>query len=800
MPGMRRHKAFLAIVATAVIAHSLVYACLGTPSGEIARPAVDSPDKRNADAGAATSGKLQGHAPSVSVLPEGKNPAYQVAALLHDSESEASAGFEAVSSKTQPQTSLNDYTPSPPTVRLGAAKEAHKEVDFPQISLQYGVRRRLEGRLPNGKDIQELLSEHTFPHSGVSSRRLQLLSGLSQLTAPLSTVTNLFSSGMSAREKDQLDSFTTWVSTSKERLYKDMVFITGAKKHGMDEFAMKQLIKKVGLESFSTGEIPSNVSLTHQESLVLDAARRSRFQVDMIITTYEREVAQHVKKFRQGLQGGMTQTLRSAVTSVASNGLFKHQREIPTVRRLEKTPRLRRLAPLVGSSGLLGAAGSLFRSLDPSNLSHSLSAGLGGLGLHHLHLPNIGGLNVRDDGAMPTLPPLADIGALQEALQNIFPGPQQANALSGPLRSFQQGVSIATDGAVGAFLSREGLLPFLSVDTAKHLLGGFIGGEAIAPHGVSGWGDLGLSPAAASGLAAAMPFETFLTKLGELAQEVDSEVGAMKRETKRRINAEGLHILPEQLGQVDNILNTIVWGALRPPVRRLQQNESAESESLSQDAEGPKQSVDLQQEATIGAQQQIGHTQQEDEKGQPPTTESPQPSEISPTPQREKEKQGDDEAFSSMMDALLQDVHLENTQDDAEEEIQAGLQRIELLADAVTVLLKEYEKAVEHLQELLEDQIDTAEEIREELHDEVKDLREKVHEKKATHPRAATAAAEVAKAYDEAVEGLKETLEGLLQQQPTTELPAVLQQPIAALAAKIEAAVDEKKPSPLAAH
>ncbi|CDI83033.1 hypothetical protein EAH_00032330 [Eimeria acervulina] len=132
----------------------------------------------------------------------------------------------------------------------------------------------------------------------------------------------------------------------------------------------------------------------------------------------------------------------------------------------------------------------------------------------------------------------------------------------------------------------------------------------------------------------------------------------------------------------------------------------------------------------------------------------------------------------------------------------AALQRVELLADAVTVLLREYEKAVEHLQDLLDDQLDAAEEIREELEDQVKEIRDQVKTaRKPMQQRAATAAAEVARAYDGALEGFKASLEALLEQpQKTQPASPTMQGDFATLAARIQAAADEKLPFLATAH
>lgn len=896
MLGISRRKAFLACTATAILAQGLV--CC-SPVAALSNSASTTPaqDNQENSYAAVAAGRPHGYAPTPAFL-EGKKPGFQVAALDNQSQDIASASVESSTNTTE--TPQHEATADPaPSQGLESSvspdSAGHAEGQRPTA---VAARRRLQGTVAT-VGPQKSPSEHKFT-AGVPHRRLQLLAGLSQLTQlpHLSPLPNLFGSGLSARDKDLLETFSRRVGTSRERLYRDLMFTTGAKSLGMDEFSVKQLVAKVGLENISTGHIPSSVHLSHQESRVLEAARRSHFGVERIIAAYEREVAQHAKTLRRGLEANVDNpALRSKIASIASDNLFKRPRDVITVRRLQESPRIRRLAALLQGSGLLGTAGSLFRSMDPSSLPHSLSAGLGGLGLHHLNLPNIGALGHHSGSAQGPLP-ITDLSGLQQALQSIFPASQQVTAISGPLRSFQQGVETATDGAIGSFLSREGLLPFLSIDAAKQMLGGLLGGEVAGPNGLTDWKDLGLSPAAVSGLSAAMPFDTFLNKFTSLAQEVDSGVGIMKREAKKRIGAQGFAILPDQLNQVDNILDRLVWGTLNTPVRRLQQTEAADmalgeptqqitpSEGANKhqvpSPEEPKTEISPVADAGLPAKEltpqvteaqvlptstpehlatppqqvQLPSSSQQEEQLQPvpdpaqaasdteqstlkpeqprpePETapEQEQPSSELNTPsagteplpdhaqQTTVEKSDDTQqqqqqaagsttqqaadsttAVDDLVNALLD----ENVgEEDPEDAINAALQRVELLADAVTVLLSEYERAVEHLQDLLDDQLDTAEEIREELEEQVKDLKSQVTAAQQTKQEGtATAAAEVAKAYDEAMESFKASLEGLLEK-PQAEQPLspALQGDISGLAAKIEAAAEEKLPPLVSAH
>lgn len=907
-------RALLSCAALAALAHSLVHSCLAA-----ARPLNNAPTSatqsgvQGRSSVAGVSDNPQEYVPGLSGFLEGKNPAYQVAALNSRRHLE-SAVFVGTSEDRveayQPQHSSNETKPLPQLQPSGADPAPPSKV----------------------KDYNERLAQHKISPGIPPPRRLQLLAGLSQLTQlpQLGTLPNFLGSGLSARDRDQLETFSRRVATSRERVYKDLLFATGGRLHGMDEFAMKQLVTKVGLENLSSGTVPSSHQFSHQELRVLDAARRSHFSVQRIIASYEREVAQHARTLRNTLEASMNNPIiRSKIASIASDNLFKRPREV-SVRRLQDSSRNRSLAALLQGPGLLGSASSFIRSMDPSGLSQSLSAGLGGLGLQHLHLPNIGGLGLHQDGTSQGLLPITDISGLQQALQAVFPLSQQVTALSGPLRSFQQGVETATDGAIGAFLSREGLLPFLSVGTAKELLGGLIGGEAVGPQGLRGWDDLGLSPVSVSGLAAVMPFDTFLTKFAALAHEVDSDVGVMKREARKRLGAGGVSMLPEQLSQVDNILDRLVWGTLRAPVRRLQHTEATgemrhdwqphlhapaqhmthafpmaqlpnvEGQNLPTPAQHrlqplvvpnhqpkqitpsnlalkpnlpppPQQAVPEPEPSTRGHEQSPAeHQVSLPDHGQPspdpvqypseleqpmfepeqrtaepeePTSEpgqttanpaqttseperttpnpeqprfelqqptaDPQRPVLEPEPEKQapvgqdpqadqqeqnQQKEDNGNAIDTLFGAMLGNDIVGM---DPEEAMQAALQRVELLADAVTVLLKEYEKAVEHLQDLLDDQLDAAEEIREELEDQVTEMKDQV--KIAQKPKregAAAAAAAVARVYDEAVEGLKASLEALLEQ-PEANQPTAsgMQEDLAALAARIQAVVEEKLPS-----
>lgn len=850
MLGMSHRRALVACAAWAVLAHSLVDRCSCTTE-ETATLNHEGEQEQAHVIDVSAAGELQKQSSSSSTLPEGKNPASQVASLNQGNQVQAPAFLKTASGELVEKNQRGLYSHEikadnpPASRRLQSPVEAddfrHDNV-FSQYPFKAAARRRPENTLKSIVDTQELLSEHIFPHQRAPTRRLQLLSGLSQLAQPFAAVSSLFGSGLSARDQDQLETFSRRVAVSRERVYKDLLFVTGGKHQGLDEYAMKQLVAKVGLENLATGNVPSSVQLSRQESLVLDAAKRSRFQVERIILTYEREVAQHAKTLRQEMHADTNQhSLRAKIDSIASEGLFKKQ--TLTVRRLQQAPRIRRLANLLQGPGLLGNAGSLFRSIDPLNISHSINASLGGLGLHHLHLPNIGGLGLRQDGNAAVLP-LGDVSGLQQALESIFPVRQQAAALATPLRSFQQGVSTATEGAIGAFLSKEGLLPFLSVDTTKHMLEGLMGGAAIAPHGASGWDELGLSPAAAKGLAGIMSFDTFLNKLGVVAQEVDADVGTLKRETKRRIGAEGFPVLPEQLLQVDGLLDRLVWGSLHAPLRRLQEVEKApETHQALQEEQQPHQQSEVQEqvanvqhqaveaeqqvpEIQLGAaQEEASQTHQEAPKAIQETAQAPQPAaagaeeqapevEVPTVPEQEKvaaeqqEESGEEGkgTVNNLFEALLSEEGFAD--ETPEEQLDSALQRIELLADAVTVLLKEYEKAVEHLQKLLDEQIEAAEDIRDELEEQVMAMKQHVttaHQKQQQQTgqkgAAAAAATEVARAYDEAMGGIKGSFQDLLQQaQQEQEVAPAVQQELTSMAAKIEAAAEEGLLSPVVAH
>lgn len=930
MFGISPKKVFLACAASAVIAHNLTHRCSASYQNNTAQSYSGA---QQAASNAGVSSEIGGSQilgpPS---LLESKNPASQVASLSHKKQVKTSSSNRASGAKdggTQQKTDSNSVA-SPPR---GTQPESANDAFLGRHSEEVASSRHLSSTIGE----EEIQSEHVFPYSAppprlnsavneqappkeqavpysadrLPPRRLQLLGNLSQLTQPLSVFTNLFGDGLSARDRDQFETFSRRVLTSRERVYKDLLFVTGAKFHGLDEYAMKQLVTKVGLENFASGLLPSNVQLSQQESAVLEAAKRSRFQIERIVDTYEREVAQHARTLRQELQTDSSQQwIQQKIESIATNGIYK--RRTLSGRHLQQFFRLRRLAALLQGPGLLGAAGSLIRSIDPSNLTNSLNAGLGGLGVHHLRLPNIGGLGIGDDGRAPE-PGLEDGNALQRALSAIFPLPQQATAIAGPLRSFQQGVSTATEGAIGAFLSREKLFPFLSIDTTKQLLGSLLGGEAVAADGASGWESLGLAPTAVQGLAARMPFESFLSKLGLLAQEVDSDVGTLRRETKKRIGAGGFPVHADQLLKIDNILDRLVWGALQPPQRRLQQVEydsklqpQQEEEEVTQ-LQQPQQQQTLQlrtqappahpvtpetqqqkpgtqqqqaaeaQQQTFAARQQTSGGQQQAPGDQQQAPGSPQqapiPQQRKPKPQQqgpgaqqqrpvppqqqkpvspqqqgpagapdEKGPQqqspvkdgpvglppvgaGDDEldsrdndSLEDLFDALIEEDKWEKY--DPEEKMNAALQRVELLADAVTVLLKEYERAVEYLQKLLEEQVEAAEDIRDEIEEQVERLKKQVGHAQAKKQQQkqqqlqkqqkrhgdadaerASAAAQLAKAYDEAMEGLKDSLEGLLQQQQQKQnVPDPVQQELGSLAAKIEAVVDEKRPSAVATH
>ncbi|CDI85372.1 hypothetical protein, conserved [Eimeria praecox] len=931
MFGISLRKALLFCAASAVLACSW-HKCSAATAGETALPSRIQNGAQGQRSVAAAAEKPQEYVPGPSGFLEGKNPASQVAALNSGRHVESPAVLGSPGGQVEAtQSPFSSDNPNSFTqLQHSGAAPAASPTEKEQRNVQADSRRRLEGPLSKMMDSLKLLSQHTS--GGISPpRRLQLLAGISQLTQlpQLSTLPNLLGGGLSARDKDQLETFSRRVATSRERLYKDLLFTTGAKQHGLDEFAMKQLVAKVGLENLSSGNAPSSSQLSHQEFRVLDAARRSHFSVERIIAAYEREVAQHARTLRNALETNMNNpSIRAKVSSIASENLFKRPRDV-SVRRLQDSSPNRNLAALLQGTGLLGTAGSLIRSMDPLSLSQSLSAGLGGLGLQHLHLPNIGGLGLRQDSTSQTMLPITDLGGLQQALQSVFPLPQQVTALSGPLRSFQQGVETATDGAIGAFLSREGLLPFLSVDKAKELLGGLIGGVAIGPNGLKGWQDLELSPVSVNGLAAVMPFDTFLNKFAALAHEVDSDVGVMKREARKRLGAGGVSILPDQLSEVDSILDRLVLGTLRAPVRRLQQTERTEVGSdlpsqlqvLDQHvAPGsppfPQKPSPILQRPTMPTQQALGppmepaHPPQQTplsgqavkpdlafpshqpvptlERPTPKPEQAPKPEQVAPKPEQvapkpeqvapkpeqvapkpeqptpkpeqptpkpeqptpkpeqptpkpeqptpkpeqptprpeqpipkpelpapednvpagqapedSEQQQGQQEDNSAALDSLLGSLLGDEPEVlDSEEEMNAALQRVELLADAVTVLLKEYEKAVEHLQDLLDDQLDAAEEIREELEDQVREMKDQVRTSlKPKQQGAAAAAAEVARAYDEAMEGFKASLEALLEEpQINQPVSPAMQEDLAALAARIQGTAEEKLPSLATVH
>ncbi|CDJ27678.1 LOW QUALITY PROTEIN: uncharacterized protein EMH_0033910 [Eimeria mitis] len=449
MLGISLRKALLACAASAVLAHSLVHSCSAATAGETAPPNTTQNGSQGRSSVATAAEKPQEHVPGPSGFIEGKNPASQVAALNGGHRLE-SPGFLGPSGEQveapQPQHSSADPAPSPQLQSSGARPSS----EAARTRIQAATRRRLEGSLKRLMDVHELPSKRTSSRGISPPRRLQLLAGISQLAQlpQLPTLPNLLGSGLSARDRDQLETFSRRVATSRERVYKDLLFSTGGRQHGLDEFAMKQLVAKVGLENLASGNVPSSAQLSHQEYRVLDAARRSHFSVERIIATYEREVAQHMKTLRNALEANVNNpSIRAKITSIASDNLFRRPRDI-SVRRLQGSPHNRKLAALLQGPGLLSTASSLIRSMDPANLSQSLSAGLGGLGLQHLHLPNIGNLGLRQDGTSQMQLPITDLGGLQQALQSVFPLPQQVTALSGPLRSFQQGVETATDGAM----------------------------------------------------------------------------------------------------------------------------------------------------------------------------------------------------------------------------------------------------------------------------------------------------------------------------------------------------------------
>lgn len=753
-------------------------------------------------------------------FPEGRDLSDQAAPKYQENQVHTPAQIEAATE------GANKMPGAPPAKEISTKDEHAFTMHFVEGRKQHdaslrnpfkgAARRRHEAPLDHERQEAD-----DMPVQKSHLRRLELLEGLSQLVQPISAMSNLLNLNLSPRDKDQLETFARRVATSRERVYRDLLFVTGGKFQGMDEYDMKQLVAKVGLEHMSSGYVPPNIPLSSQESTVLDAAKRGRFHVDRIISTYEREVSQHARTLRQELETNSQHALRGKIDSIVSDGLFK--KHVLSVRRLQAIPRNRRLSGLLQGPGLLNTAGSLLRSIDPSNLNASLNSSLNGLGLHHMNLNNIGRLGSTQNGGLASIP-LTDVSGLRRALEAIFPQPQQAAALSPPLRSFQQGVSTSTDGAIGAFLSKEGLLPFLSVDSAKRMLGGLIGGEAIAPHGIHGWEDLGLSPAAAEGAAGVMPFQTFLQKLGLVAQEVDSDVGFLKRETKLRIRSEGIPLLPHQMSQVDALLDRLVWGSLQAPRRRLQENTDIPVDTGAKQIEkDPHTDVDedqqgQQQQAEKVQKQQLGHpeTVAVKQQHQPATQEvqpQPQPEEIQPQPrpqivqQKEQGSDKDDASLGSLFNLLMAEEGLEGI--DVNEKMDSALQRVELLADAISVLLTEYERAVEHLQDLLDEQVDAAEDIKDELEEQLKELQNQVKKKQQRQYRqaeaaAAEAAASVAKAFDEAMESLKESLEGLLKEEQEKEsVPAPVQQELAALAAKIEAAAHERllqRPAAATAH
>ncbi|CDJ27677.1 uncharacterized protein EMH_0033890 [Eimeria mitis] len=357
---------------------------------------------------------------------------------------------------------------------------------------------------------------------------------------------------------------------------------------------------------------------------------------------------------------------------------------------------------------------------------------------------------------------------------------------------------------------------------AKQLLGGLIGGEAIGSNGLRGWDDLGLSPVSVNGLAAVMPFETFLNKFSALAHEVDSDVGVMKREARKRLGAGSFSILPDQLSQIDTILDRLVWGTLRAPPTPLPEQPTIEPQQPTpgpaqptpepeqptaepeRPMSQPEQPAVVPEQPTPGAEQPFPGPEQPSAEPEQPAPELEEKAPVGQGPEdnlHQQDQQNDDSSASieNLLGTLLNDDLEEG---DSEEEMNAALQRVELLADAVTVLLKEYEKAVEHLQDLLDDQLDAAEEIREELEEQVEEFKNQVKgEQRPKKQEAAAAAAEVARAYDEAMQGFKTSLEALLEQPPTDQpaSPAV-QEDLAALAARIQAAAEEKLPSLVSAH
>ncbi|KAL8443959.1 hypothetical protein Emag_005743 [Eimeria magna] len=895
MLGKGCPRALLAYAASAVLVHTVATSEL-PPETYNVTPLIDKAPRGEASPLGVPAAELSDQTSNSSDAPQGTSPPDQVASLTQPYQVEASGRSEEPAEDTAGK-NLGE-SPSGPA---GADADLPSQPEVPTDSGFLGVSGAPKRRLGFVTTVEEktLDSEQMMPRK-LSSGRLDLLGSLSSLSQPLSqplaVVSNLFGTSISLRDKDQLETFARRIGTSRERLYKDLLFATGAKVQGLDEFDMKQLVAKVGLENLTDGVPSYSALLSDKEKTVLETAKKNKLHVGKIVSVYERDVAQHLKTLRQELKADVAQQpIKSKVLSIIADGLFK--KHSFTVRRLNTAgPQLRRLAGLLqGGPGLLGTAGSLLRSIDPANLTSSLNAGLGGLGLHHIHLTNIGGFG-GPYRSQPLVSP-NDFATLQSALQSILPIPQQVNALSAPLRSFQQGVSTSTDGALGAFLSKEGLLPFLSVDMAKRLLNGLIGGEAVAPAGVSGWDDLGLSPSATSGLASIMPFDRFLGKLGAVAHEVDEDVGVLKRETKRRIGAQGLSLLPDQMRQIDDLLDRLVWGSLQAPVRRLQQvevqvpaethhQEAASVEMLPQqqaagvqqqqptlgDVKLPAQQPEEQQPPAVEAQlpaqkeeqppteaaqqqqaqqaeqqqqqtdgvkqeepQQLGQQQQlqavegerpsqqnqveaqqqpnEQQPQQQPNDQQPQqhqgnkpsrvPQERPSTPSRDDDDDDDEGGLDSLFELLTGGEDL-GGELDPEEEMDSALQRVELLADAISVLLKEYERAVEHLQKLLDEQVEAAEDMRDDIKEHLQGLKKQVNgaqqqkeQQQQQQEAAAAAAAEVAKSFDRALDGLKSSLEELVQEeQQKHAVPAKAQRRLAGIASKIQVVAEERLLSP----
>ncbi|KAL8434646.1 hypothetical protein ACSSS7_003044 [Eimeria intestinalis] len=882
--------AFLAYAASAVLAHTVATGELAAETYNVT-PLIDGTPQEQASPVGVPAAELSDQISNPSDAPEGMTPPTQVASHTQPHQVEAWGESDEPAENTVGKDDESPTGPDAADANSPSSADAASDAGF--LDASGPPTRRLGFVTTLEEKVVE--SENIIPRK-LSSGPLDLLGNLPSLGQPLgqplaavSNLSNLFGGNISMRDRDQLETFSRRIGTSRERLYKDLVFATGARMQGFDEFDMKQLVAKVGLENLTDGAPSHTVLRSDKEKTVLDAAKRNRFHVGKIVATYERDVAQHVRTLRQEMRADITQQpIRARVLAIIADGLYK--RHSFTVRRLQTAgPRLRRLAGLLQGSGLLDTANSLIRSIDPANLTNTLNAGLGGLGLHHIHLTNIGGLGGNGPYRSQPLVSPNDITTLQSALQSILPVPQQVHALSAPLRSFQQGVSTSTDGALGAFLSKEGLLPFLPVETAKRLLNGLIGGEAVAPAGVSGWDDLGLSPSAASGLASIMPFERFLGKLGAVAHEVDEDVGVLKRETKRRIGAQGLSLLPDQMHQIDDLLDRLVWGSLQSPVRRLQAvevpilaeaqtQEAASVQTLPQEqstevqqqpavgdvelpaqqpeeqqpptdmVQPPAQQPEEQQPPTEEAQeqqaqqdeeqqqqpdevkqeepQQLGQEQQQQQviEGQQPSQQTqvemqqqpeqqepqqPQSSKPSQVPQQlpltayKGDEDDDEEGLDSLFELLTGGQDMEGDLD-PEEEMDSALQRVELLADAISVLLKEYERAVEHLQKLLEEQVEAAEDMRDDIKEHFQGLKKQVvdaqqhQEQKQEHEAAAAAAAEVAKSFDNALDGLKSSLEELVQEeQQKHAVPEKARRRLAGLASKIQAVAEERLLSPL---